>query len=136
MKKVAEETISSEQIQLRITTVQLRPDGVLDIRIKPEELFVEQDAIELIEAAGRIGNGKRMANLIRVGKYTTADNPARALSCSQFGSRYKLADAFVISSMPQAIVGNFYLKFNKPCVPTRFFFSEQEAEEWLKQFLD
>jgi hypothetical protein len=45
------------------------------------------------------------------------------------------ADAFVIYSLPQKLVGNFYLKVNKPPVPTRFFKTPEEAIRWLRKFV-
>ncbi len=40
----------------------------------------------------------------------------------------------MISDLPQKIVGNFFLKFDKPARPTKIFTKEEEAVEWLKQF--
>jgi hypothetical protein len=47
-----------------------------------------------------------------------------------------VADAFVIDSLAQRILGNFYLKFNKPQFPTRFFNSKEEALIWLEAFVE
>lgn len=45
------------------------------------------------------------------------------------------ADAFVIKSMAQKILANFYIKINKPERPTKFFNSKEDAIDWLKQYL-
>jgi hypothetical protein len=42
------------------------------------------------------------------------------------------ADALVINNLPHRLLADFYLKFNRPDIPTRFFSSEEEAREWLK----
>ena len=47
---------------------------------------------------------------------------------------YSKADAFVIKSISQRIVGNFYLKIIKPERPTRLFNDKEEAYKWIKQF--
>lgn len=119
------------KIQTRITEVYLREDNILQINIKKDEEFVLSDTLEVINAAKEIGGGKKFKNLIIVGHNTLADNEARKLSTSHEGSLYKLADAFVISSMAQAIVANFYMKINKPVVPTKFFKTEKDALSWL-----
>ena len=48
---------------------------------------------------------------------------------------YSKADAFVIKSMAQRILANFYIKIHKPERPTKFFSSKDDAILWLKQYL-
>lgn len=124
----------SDKITTRISTVQLREDGVLLIDIKKDESFNINDMWELIEAARKIGNGRRFLNLIIVGAHTVPDEASRILSTSDEGSIYKIADAFVISSLLQVIVSNIYMKFHSPSVPTKFFKNVTDAENWLYQF--
>ena len=48
---------------------------------------------------------------------------------------YSTADAFVIKSIAQRILSNFYLKVSRPERPTRFFNDKEEAITWLKNYL-
>lgn len=48
---------------------------------------------------------------------------------------FSKADAFVIKSMAQKILANFYIKINKPERPTKFFNNKDEAINWLKPFI-
>lgn len=51
----------------------------------------------------------------------------------------KKAEALIISSMSQRILGNFYLKISQQINkshPIKLFKNEDEAWEWLKQFID
>lgn len=128
--------MGSEEIkkyQTRITELFLSKDDFLQMEIRANEDFNINDCHELINAAKEIGNGRKFYNLIIVGEHTLADNEARTLSCSALGSIYKLADAFVISSLSQRIIANFYMKVNKPFVPTKFFNKVEEAIAWLKE---
>lgn len=120
-------------ISTRISTVFLRDDGILHIKIKPDNEFTVFDFNELVSAAKDIGDGKKFLNLIIVGKNTLPDDQSRIASSSEKGSIYKVADAFVINSLAQRIVANFYLKINKPFVPTKFFNNEEDAVVWLKE---
>lgn len=124
----------SAVLEYRISKVALRADGILHISIKPEEEFTLDDYKELMDAALKIGNGRKFLNLISVGQDTIPDHETRNMSTSQKGSIYKIADAFVIHSLPQKLIGNFYMNFHKPVVPTRFFTKEEEAIEWLMKF--
>lgn len=125
--------VITKSIKTKISTVFLREDGILQLNINPDREFTIFDCNELINAAKAIGNGQKFLNLIMVGENTLADHESRVLSCSKEGSIYKLADAFVISSLAQKIIANFYMKVNKPYVPTRFFNNEPDAVNWLKE---
>ena len=48
------------------------------------------------------------------------------------GTLFTLADSFVLHSMPQKLLANFYLKINKPVLPTKFFTKITEADKWLR----
>ena len=45
---------------------------------------------------------------------------------------FTLADSFVIHSLAQKILANFYLKISKPVLPTKVFNKPDEAEAWLQ----
>jgi hypothetical protein len=117
---------------LRISELSLREDGILHIDIRANETFKASDVKEVVEAAGKIGNGASMANLITVGQFTTPDSEARSMAAHPEWCKYKIADAFVLRSFSQVMVANFYIKFNKPCKPTRYFMDEKSAIEWLR----
>jgi|ERR1700757_706053 len=118
-------------IETRITSMYVREDGILVLDIKPNQVFSKRDAEEAIATAYEIGKGKKFKNLILVGEHTIADIEAVKLSCSAKGSVYKLVDAFVIHSLAQKLIANFYMKVVKPYTPTRFFTTKEDAEKWL-----
>ena len=130
-----EVTYVSEIIKCRIATIALRSDNILHIDIKGDDLFVLSNVHEAMVAAYKIGKGKKFANLITIAPDCTADHDARALSTSAEGSKYKVADAFVIHSLAQKMVANFYMKFHKPVTPTKFFTSADDAINWLQAFI-
>lgn len=123
--------MEKETIKTRISTVTCLNDEILHIDIKADEMFNKKDAEELIEAAGKIGKGKKFKNLITVGEFTIADSEAIKLSCSERGSLFKRADAFVIHTLSKKFLGSLYLTFYKPVRPTRFFQDKAKAEKWL-----
>jgi hypothetical protein len=44
------------------------------------------------------------------------------------------AGAIIAGSILSKIVGNLYLSFNKPTIPTKIFSDEASALQWLEQF--
>ena len=124
---------SNKVIECTHSRVFLRDDGILQIEIKDNTYFEVKDADELIDAAKKIGGGKRFLNLIFTGKETLLDTKARSYSSSKEGSKYKLADAFVINTLAQKLIANFIVKAQNPAVPTAFFQDEESAVKWLKK---
>lgn len=43
-----------------------------------------------------------------------------------------LADAIVITNLPHRLLADFYLKVQRPDIPTQFFKTFEEALEWLR----
>jgi hypothetical protein len=44
---------------------------------------------------------------------------------------YAHAKAYVIKTLSQRLMANFYMKFFRPDIPVKFFRKRQEAEAWL-----
>jgi hypothetical protein len=124
----------SQSVNLRICKMHLREDGIFQIEVKANELFSLEDAMEVRAQKERICP-ILTPNLWIIGEHTNPDKDAREYACLKENTSFRSADALVISSLSQRIVANFYLKVNKPPVPTRFFLTESDALKWLQQFL-
>ncbi len=66
-------------------------------------------------------------------KYWTKE--ARALMATDHYNRFSKAIAVISNtSLVHATLINFYLKFDRPKIPTRFFINSSNATEWLKKY--
>ncbi len=93
----------------------------------------EADILQLKLCALELANGKKYAILLD-GTHTFSISPtARALVASKEFSKDRIAGAFVITSLANKLLGNFFIKFNKPASPTKLFSDEASAMEWLKE---
>ena len=135
MLKEFHSKFTSEVLQYRICKIALREDQILHIDIKSDEQFGIDDFKDCMAGALELGKGRKFANLITVGKYTLADHAAREASTKESGCKYKTADAFVISSVSQKLIANFYMNFHKPFAPTRFFNNVDDAIKWVKKYV-
>ncbi len=124
-----------KKIELNSSTISLRSDGIILFDVKPNVTITEKDAKEMVDTAGKIGGNKKHLILIIAGKYALADKEARDFAAGEYGNKYTIAGAFVIKSLAQKILGNAYLKVNKPLTPTALFDSEEKAVAWLKTFI-
>lgn len=118
-------------IKTRISTVQATEDNILHISIEPNSTISVEDIKELLDATDKIGNGQKFKKLITLGEYTLADLDAIKLASSSEGSKYKIAEAFVVKGLAQCILVNFYMHVIKPLTPVKLFNNETDAQNWL-----
>ena len=120
-----------QTIKTRISTVQLTNNNLLQINFDSNATISTEDVYELLDATYKMGNGKKFKKLIILGEYTLADVEAMKLATTPEGSKYQIAEAFVIKSTAQRILSIFFMHVLKPLNPTKFFACELEAQNWL-----
>jgi hypothetical protein len=123
------------KVSTRMADNILRDDGILEIKLK-NGIEIEVDVIrENYLATQALVKGRRCPVLVdaRVEELYMSSE-ARELSASQSpGTR--VAEAVLVNTLAIRLMGNFYINFNKPTVPTKLFTSEEDAIAWLKTFI-
>jgi len=122
-------------IDLGHSKVFLRDDGIVQVNFAHELLLDVKQCRELNATYDKILGDKKHPILHIAGKYTNVTSGARNYGASEEGLRNSIAEAYVISSLAHKILANFYMKFNKPKIPTQFFKTEEEAIVWLRTFV-
>lgn len=123
--------------KVRVKHAEIHFDGQFFFKIVLDddvELELE-DIIEQRKAFQELSKGKDHVVLAIAGKRTSATKEAREYSSQNFPTG-RLAEAVIIKSMPVRLMGNVYINFHKPNVPTKMFESEADAEQWLNSFLN
>lgn len=123
------------QIDLKHTLVILRPDGVVQMNCT-DRTYNKQDIIDLIEAQVELSKGEKKLVLVIGSEDTNVESEARELMAKEESTMHSIAEAYVIKSLGQRILVNFYIKVSKPKVPTMFFTNVSAAEKWLKSFVN
>lgn len=132
MYTIAEKLIFINAIDLGHSLVRLRNDEIVQVNFGDDIDLDAKESNEIVEAIGKLAGGRKMLILNISGVNTSASSAARSHSASEDGCRFTIADAFVTKSLAQKLLGNFYLNFHKPPVPTRIFDDIERAEDWLK----
>jgi hypothetical protein len=125
----------SPVIEMRCAFLQWRPDGIFQIGMKEHETILLEDAREIRRLKTELCGNIPAPNLFLMRKFSIPDHEARAYASTKESALYRTAEALVIHSLAQKITANFYLRYNKPIVPTRFFQDAGEATSWLLQFV-
>lgn|SRR5574343_647436 len=129
MKSFAE---SHNSIDLGHSLIKMRDDGIVEVRFGDNTELDIKEAQELVAATGELTNGSKALIINIAGKATVASSAARDYAASKEASAYTLAEAYVVNNLAQKILGNFYVNFHKPLVPTKIFTNTEEAVSWLK----
>lgn len=96
------------------------------------ELLLE-DVMDMHKAFLELSQGKKYAVLMDATKYFSPSDKARAKIASKQFTNIRYATAFVVASLANRLIGNLFIRFNKPATPTRIFNNETSALEWLKE---
>lgn len=105
------------------------------LRVTPvEDVELElADAIEMRSMLLKLSSGNKYCVLLDATKRFNVSSEARALIAGKEYSFDRIAAAFVITSLANMLIGNFFIKVNRPHSPTKIFSTEETAFEWLKE---
>jgi hypothetical protein len=120
-----------DKLELPHTKVELRDDGIIQFFYGDNKEYTMDETHELEAAVETLTKGITHMSLRIAGKYTSVDTEIMKYLSRGRGTLFTLADAFVIHSLAQKILANFYLQINRPILPTRVFNKVEEAEAWL-----
>lgn len=108
-------------------------DGILYGKFEAIQLNRET-ASKAIEMRLKLCNQQPHLFMMDVTNIKIVDSKARALLSSEVGTRYVMACAIISKSSISSMLTNFFIKINKPRVPTRFFSDISNAKKWLFMF--
>lgn len=123
----------SPGIDIGKATVELREDGHLVIRIKDGQELDVEDIKALIEAKRKLLGNTPHTTVFIAGANSSISNEARTFASSVEAYDGAIAKSIVANELSTRLMGNFFIRFNKPPAPTRLFASEKEATQWLDQ---
>ena len=128
---------TSEVIGLRVAKVWLGADGILRYTVVlPNAEITLEDVKEIVVAYRKINRGSVRPVLNDIRNVKSVNRAARVYVTSQEAAGLVSATALLVASPVSRMVGNFFLRVNKPPYPTKLFTSEAKAIEWLKGFIE
>ena len=117
-------------------TTWMGQDGIVRTKVKPHAEVTIKEAIENSIAVNSYFSQKKYPLLIDSRHIKSISKEAR----DHFSVRDRETGinsfAVLIDSPLSRIIGNFFMGLNKPSVPAKLFTNEQEAIDWLKQYLE
>ena len=100
-----------------------------------EGVFIElEDMQEIYEARRSLVGEEKFGVLVDASKDASISKAARNHQAED-NDKNKLAVAYVANSSSMMMLVNFYLKFNRPVIPSRLFSDVEDAKQWLEETL-
>lgn len=98
----------------------------------PKDLKIGKSVIESGYRFLDDHGGGRFYNLYEFDSFSDVEPEVQEWAADTSGNHYTYCDAIVIRNLAQKIMGDFYIKFNRPKMPTKIFYSVEKALEWIK----
>ena len=116
--------------------IKLRSDAILQVNTIANVEYGPNEAAIVIQNILAIADNKEQYILVVSGEYANVTVESMKLLSSPIAMSYAIAKAYVINSISQRIMANFYLNVIKPEKPVQFFQNQSEAEFWLKSLIE
>jgi hypothetical protein len=128
--------VSSEVFSFPGYFIFRRNDGIIHVQFEAGFVGDIQDAKNQVQVFNQLRGDRKAVILGVFEEDNNFTREAREYVASDEVSAIVAAEAFVIKGLALRILGNGYLKINKPKRPARLFNSRTAALHWLRQFLD
>lgn len=124
--------VAESKISLEKTEVFLLEDGILENHVKAMSHIEESDIWAIKKANLSLTNGKPYCILVTAGHLSSISKEAKELTASKDFAQNTISKAILVDSLGHKIVGNLYVKLNKPYIKTKVFTSRELAIAWLQ----
>lgn len=117
----------------KCATFSLIEEGVLRIELleNSEIDIIESKAMQQISLG--MTKGEKFVALVDARTQVVVSKESREWGSSAEGQKNMLAQAIIVDSLANKLIGNFIIQFHKPIAKTRLFSDEASALEWLRE---
>jgi hypothetical protein len=116
--------------------VKLNSDNIIEVEWNPNIDEIKKEHLVLLTSIIKdLGHEKKMLVYIDTYNFMSITPEARAYAATKEASEFTQANAVLADALSKKLLFNFFVKINKPIVPTKGFSSKEEAFNWLKSQL-
>ncbi len=123
MENIITKTAVLSYLEKDIILVKILENAEIDVP-ESEENFL---------ASMELSEGKRYAILVDACVPVQVTPEARVYGSHPERQKKLIAQAIVVNSLANRLIGNFLIKFNKPPAPTQLFADYETALKWLRK---
>jgi hypothetical protein len=110
----------------------LYDNGIVEVTWDSSVSLIEiSHIVQVREVLLTLGGGKKVPVFFSIPNFLHISDEAKKYAASNESGMYTIANAILITNLGQKLVFNFFMKINKPHIPTRSFSARKEAFAWL-----
>ena len=94
------------------------------------------DVNENYAAAVKLTHGEKYLSLVLAAPFSSITKEAREIANKEFMYKNTIAQAIVVKSLSNRLMGNFLVKIYKPFCPLKLFKNKKDAIVWLNEMWD
>ena len=107
--------------------------NILFYRVKQDQVVDVAEIKEMLVYVQEFMGPKQHYAVVDFGGSLSSSTEARQIYAdSEYIQKYRIADAFLVKSLPVRLIANFFINVTKPKVNTRLFTEEDKAVKWLE----
>lgn len=118
--------------ETRAFLMTIHDDLLIEFKVKRNVTLQASDVWESRDMSVNHIPGKKFFVLFEGDEYADVSGDARRAGASEEYTEHVAALALYSHKLHEKIIGNLFLKVNKPLVPTKFFDDRDLAIAWLK----
>lgn len=119
---------------LTTRTVKISFDGKMLISELIDNLEIDMnDVTENYEASVKLTGNNKYISLVIAAPYSSLSKEARTEANRVDNYRNTIAQAIIVKSLANRLMGNFLIKFYKPPCPCQIFNNTEKAKAWLEE---
>ena len=120
-----------QKIELNKVFIELLTPQLILISTKDNSVLEIEDLEEMKKTNLELTKGAKYGVISETGNYTSVSSEGRKHMTTKGIEKNKIAAAFIINSLSQRLLFNFFIRFNKPSVHTKSFSNMKHAREWI-----
>jgi hypothetical protein len=121
----------AERIEYEVT-FRLYSNRLFHVSI-PKDMKIGKSVIDSSYQFLEDNGGGKFFNLHEFDSFSDVEPEVRDWAADSSGNLHTFCDAIIIRNLGQKNLADFYLKVNKPKMPTKIFYSVDKALEWIKK---
>lgn len=129
-------TLVEVEFDLGHSRIFKRSDGIVELHCADNFVYDMKHIQQNHNRLQGIAEGKKIVVLNIAGVNTTITKDARDYVSFGFHKQFIAAECFLIRSLSQRLLANFFIRVSKPKVPAQYFdlSKKAEAEKWLRKY--
>lgn len=111
-----------------------RTDRIVEAQCSDNFTYEIEHIAQNLDYLKSLAQGEKLLMLNCVAPYTHISAEARVFISKGAHLNIIKAEAYVIHSLAQKLIAQFFIRVDKPIVPANYFINKKETEKWLLKF--